>query len=289
MTHFRSVFISDLHLGSPDCQATYLLDFLARTSCETLYLVGDIIDFLAMGNRVQLPPEHQDVVRRIMAIAASGTRVIYIPGNHDDYMRKFNGERLAGVEVHDKVVHDNADGRRFMVCHGDQFDAIVRTGRGMMLVGEHGHRFLLWANRTFNAWRRMRGLPYWSLATAVKSRLSRARHFIRRFELAALTVAERGQYDGFICGHIHAAGFLRSPEGLYCNDGDWVEHCTALVETFEGELSLLHWADSDHHQQAEPARPHPDFLAGQRPVLDPVPQAFVKTMNRLQGSGQAKT
>ena len=200
MRSYRSVFISDVHLGTADCQAEYLLDFLNQVRCETLYLVGDIIDLIAMQRRVHFPDSHQAVIHKLIELAASGTRVVYVPGNHDDFLRRFCGQTIAGIELQYKAVHTTADGRRFMVCHGDQFDQVVRCSPLMLLVGDRAHGILLRLNRWFNAWRRLKGKPYWSLAAWVKSRIGKARTFIRRFELAALTVAEKGNYDGFICG-----------------------------------------------------------------------------------------
>lgn len=281
MRHYRSVFISDVHLGTADCQAAYLLDFLNQVRCDTLYLVGDIVDLIAMQKRVHLPPEHHAIVHRFIEIAAEGTRVVYVPGNHDDFFRKFCGQTIAGIELRHKVVHTTADGRRFMVCHGDQFDQVVRCSPLMLLVGDRAHGLLLRLNRWFNGLRRLQGKPYWSLAAWVKSRIGRARTFIRRFELAALTVAEKGHYDGFICGHIHSAGFLRSETGLYCNDGDWVEHCTALVEQGDGRLELLHWSEAPSTLAVEPDAPHPEVCGEARPALDPVPAGFVEQVNRL--------
>lgn len=279
MHQYRSVFISDIHLGSADCQAEYLLDFLDNVCCETLYLVGDIVDLIAMQRRVHFPEAHQAVVRRLLAIADSGTRVIYVPGNHDDFLRHFCGQTLAGIELKPKAIHTTADGRRFVVCHGDQFDQVVRCSPLMLLVGDRAHGVLLRLNRWFNAWRRLRGKPYWSLAAWVKSRIGKARSFIRRFELAALTAAERGHYDGFICGHIHSAGFLRGQEGLYCNDGDWVEHCTALVEQPSGRLAILHWSEQQGIIATEPSEPAPEFAGGQRPVVDVLSPAFIENIN----------
>lgn len=279
MHQYRSVFISDVHLGSADCQADYLLDFLDNISCDTLYLVGDIVDLIAMQRRVHFPESHQAVVRRFMAIASAGTRVIYVPGNHDDFLRHFCGQTLAGIELKQKAIHTTADGRRFVVCHGDQFDQVVRCSPLMLLVGDRAHGVLLRLNRWFNAWRRLRRKPYWSLAAWVKSRIGKARSFIRRFELAALTAAERGHYDGFICGHIHSAGFLRSQEGLYCNDGDWVEHCTALVEQQDGRLDILHWSEQPGIIATEPSAPAPEFSRGQRPVADVLSPAFIESIN----------
>ncbi|UZD65920.1 UDP-2,3-diacylglucosamine diphosphatase [Marinobacter sp. AN1] len=281
MPHYRSVFISDVHLGTADCQAEYLLDFLEQVHCDTLYLVGDIVDLIAMQRRVHLSPAHGAVIQKLLSIAAGDTRVIYVPGNHDEFLRRFCGQTVAGVELHQKVVHTTADGRRFMVCHGDQFDQVVRCSPLMLLVGDRAHGLMLRLNRWFNAWRRLQGKPYWSLAAWIKGRIGSARTFIRRFELAALTAAEKGHYDGFICGHIHSAGFLRSPEGLYCNDGDWVEHCTALVEQADGQLQLLHWSEQPAIIATEPEAPAPEVCGDRRPVIDILPAAFLDQVNRI--------
>ena len=279
MHQYRSIFISDVHLGSADCQADYLLDFLDNVSCDTLYLVGDIVDLIAMQRRVHFPQSHRAVVRRLLAIAAAGTRVVYVPGNHDDFLRHFSAQTLFGIELRQKVIHTNADGRRFVVCHGDQFDQVVRCSPLMLLVGDRAHGLLLRLNRWFNAWRRLRRKPYWSLAAWVKSRVGKARAFIRRFEYAALTAAERGHYDGFICGHIHSAGFLRSKDGLYCNDGDWVEHCTALVEQQDGQLAILHWSEQPGIIAREPSEPAREFSRDERPVVDVLSPAFIESIN----------
>lgn len=268
MPQYRSVFISDVHLGSPDCQAEYLLDFLDNVRCETLYLVGDIIDLIAMQRRVHFPSSHRAVVQRLVRLAAEGTRVIYVPGNHDEFLRNFCGQTLAGIDLKQKAVHTTADGRRFVVCHGDQFDQVVRCSPLLLVVGDRAHGLLLRLNRWFNIWRRMRNKPYWSLAAWVKPRIGKAKAFIQRFEMAALTAAERGQYDGYICGHIHSAGFRQSSGGLYCNDGDWVEHCTALTEAFDGSLEILHWSERSYVVEKEPPR-----IATADPVRQPEPVA----------------
>lgn len=285
MRNYRSVFISDVHLGTADCQADYLLDFLHKVQCDTLYLVGDIVDLIAMQRRAHFPETHRKVVHRLVDLAASGTRVVYIPGNHDEFFRRFCGQTPSGIELREKAVHTTADGRQFLVCHGDQFDQVVRCSPLMLLVGDRAHGVLLRVNRWFNALRRIQGKPYWSLAAWVKSRIGRARTFIRRFELAALTVAERGHYDGFICGHIHSAGFLRSDEALYCNDGDWVEHCTALTEREDGRLELLHWSECPTVLAVEPAGPHPDVCGEDRPAVDVLPARFVEQVHRLSEFG----
>lgn len=254
MHQYRSVFISDLHLGSPDCQADYLLDFLESITCERLYLVGDVIDLIAMQRRVFLPESHLAVIRKVMALANEGVRVIYIPGNHDEFLRSFCGQTIAGIELRKTAWHTTADGRSFHLCHGDEFDQVVRCSPLMLLVGSPLHELLVRVNRWVNHWRRLRRKPYWSLAGYIKQRLGKARAFIGRFEQAVLASGERGHADGVICGHIHSAGFRLGHDRLYCNDGDWVEHCTALVEDEAGRLSLLHWSEQPHVIAHEPPR-----------------------------------
>ncbi len=191
MRQYRSVFISDVHLGTADCQADYLLDFLNNIQCQTLYLVGDIVDLIAMQRRAHFPDSHRQVIHKLLELAATGTRVVYIPGNHDEFFRRFCGQTFSGIELQYKAVHTTADDRQFLVCHGDQFDQVVRCSPLMLLVGDRAHGLLLRLNRWFNALRRLQGKPYWSLAAWIKSRIGKARTFIRRFELAALTAAEK--------------------------------------------------------------------------------------------------
>ncbi|WP_290577161.1 UDP-2,3-diacylglucosamine diphosphatase [Ketobacter sp.] len=242
-TQVRSAFVSDVHLGTSACQAQYLLDFLKTCRMEYLYLVGDIIDLLHMRRRVNFTPLHEQVVEQIMALARQGTRVIYIPGNHDALMRRFCGQMVAGIEIHRNRVHYCADGRRFFVSHGDEFDSALHAGVFWYVVGDLSHTLLLRLNTLLNGTRRLFNLPYWSLAGFLKKRIGKANQFIRRFETIAARQAQELKYDGFICGHIHQSGMRRIDGVLYCNDGDWVEHCTALVETNDGRFELVHWAD----------------------------------------------
>lgn len=239
----RSVFVSDVHLGTSACQAQYLLDFLHAHKMEYLYLVGDIVDLIYMRKRVNFTAQHEQVVEKVMELARQGTRVIYIPGNHDALMRRFVGQIIAGIEVHRNRVHYCADGRRFFVSHGDEFDSAMHAGMFWYMVGDLSHALLLRLNTVLNGVRRVLKLPYWSLAGYLKKRIGKANEFIRRFEWIAAKKARDLQYDGFICGHIHQSGMRRINGVLYCNDGDWVEHCTALIENIQGQFELMHWAD----------------------------------------------
>lgn len=254
MLEFRSLFLSDVHLGTPDCQADYLLDFLRRTRSEFLYLVGDIIDLEALAQRAYWPAAHARVVAEIVAIAARGTRVVYIPGNHDAALRGLCGAVVAGIELRLRAEHVAADGRRYRVSHGDEFDP-THAGRSWLTwIGEHSHRGLRWCNRSLARARRSLGLPYLPLSIITKTHLAAAMAFIAGFEERVAADCARAGYDGHVCGHIHY-GCIRQRAGtLYLNDGDWVEHCTALVEDTQGAMHLLHWSE------------RPEWLASSRPA-----------------------
>lgn len=241
---YRSIFLSDIHLGDKACRADFLLDFFRFTRCETLYLVGDIVDIWAMKNRFHWPKSHHAVLKRIIKIAnKSKTRVIYIPGNHDNISRNLVGDSILNIEVHRDFVHTAADGRRFLLCHGDEFDSVLRHNFITKIVGDAGYHFLLWLNRWGNQIRRFSGRPYWSAATYLKNRLEKSRQSIERFEEAAAAEAKSRGLDGVICGHIHQPELKKIDGVLYCNDGDWTESCTALVEDSKGWLELIHWSD----------------------------------------------
>ena len=238
----RTVFISDLHLGFRGCQAEYLLEFLEQLKTDQLVLVGDIVDLWSLKKSLYWPPAHQAVVRRILKLAHDGTKVIYVPGNHDEECRELCGAEVAGIEVRRDFIHETADGKRFLVLHGDDFDAAVTFSAALKGVGEWLYDGMLWLGRGVAALRRRLGFGYWSLASWVKSQVPDARRYIERFEHAAVHAARKHGLDGVICGHIHRPG-IRDVEGIrYCNDGDWVEHCTALTEDRAGTLALLHWA-----------------------------------------------
>ncbi len=239
---YRSVFLSDIHLGTRGCQAEWLLDFLKGMSCEKLYLIGDIIDGWQMKRGLYWPQSHNDVVQKLLRLARKGTDVSYIPGNHDSRARDFCGVHFGGVKVSRDAVHTTADGRRFLVLHGDEFDASVRRGRLVALAGHLAYKILLTFNTSFNRISRRIGTDYWSLSAFLKSHLRNAQKFIDVFERAAASEARRRGLDGVICGHIHHAQ-MRDIDGVtYINDGDWVESCTALVEHLDGRFEIIAWA-----------------------------------------------
>ncbi|HJT99110.1 MAG TPA: UDP-2,3-diacylglucosamine diphosphatase [Rhodanobacteraceae bacterium] len=240
---FRSVFVSDVHLGLRDCQARYLLDFLRSMQCERLYLVGDIIDFENLEKRPWWHAEHGEVLAEILGIVARGTKVTYIPGNHDAMLRRFAGQRFAGVDIQLDAVHVGADGRRYRVSHGDEHDNASAAPAWLLKLGDVLQGVVCAANRRCNGLLRRLGLRYRPLSIMIKTRIGTARRFIQAFETRVAASARADGFDGHICGHIHY-GRIRDHDGvLYVNDGDWVEHCTALVEHHDGALELLHWTE----------------------------------------------
>jgi UDP-2,3-diacylglucosamine pyrophosphatase LpxH len=241
-THYRTVFISDVHLGTRGCQAELLLDFLRHMTCERLFLVGDIVDGWKMKGGWHWPQTHNDVVQKILRLARKGAMVTYIPGNHDDRVRDFCGVHFGGVTVARDAVHQTADGRRFLVVHGDEFDAVVRHAAWLGFAGDVAYRMLLTLNTALNRLRRRLGFGYWSLSAFLKSKVKNALQFIDNFEMALADEARRRSVDGVICGHIHKAEMREIAGVLYVNDGDWVESCTALVEHVDGRLEILKWA-----------------------------------------------
>jgi UDP-2,3-diacylglucosamine pyrophosphatase LpxH len=239
---FRTVFISDVHLGTRGCQAELLLDFFRHMECESLYLVGDIIDGWKLKSGWNWPQPHNDVVQKILRMARKGARVTYVPGNHDDLARDYCGVHLGGVVVARDAIHETADGKRFLVLHGDEFDEVIRNALWLAFLGDWAYRAVLGLNTVFNRVRRRLGFGYWSLSAYLKVKVKNALQFIENFERAVADEAHRRGVDGVICGHIHKAEMRQIGAITYINDGDWVESCTALVEHFDGRLEILEWA-----------------------------------------------
>ena len=259
-TRYRTIFISDLHLGTAGSNAALLLDFLKKHECETLYLVGDIVDGWALRRGWFWPQSHNDVVRAILKMAKHGTRVVYVPGNHDEHFRDYTGLEFGGIELLDETVHVTADGRRLLVIHGDQFDNVVLYQRWLAFLGDHAYTLLLKSNRSVNWVRRKMGLPYWSLAAHMKKRVKNAVAFISRFEEVVAHAAAERHVDGVVCGHIHSAEIRQFGDITYYNDGDWVESCTALVEQADGTLAIIDWAEQ-HRADEVVVRPAPKLIA----------------------------
>ena len=263
---YRTVFVSDVHLGTRGCQAEMLLDFIRHMECDTLYLVGDIVDGWKMKSGWYWPQAHNDVVQKILRLARKGVNVVYIPGNHDDRIRDFCGIHFGGVVVARDAIHEGAAGRRFLVTHGDEFDGVVQHAKWLAFLGDYSYRGLLAANTLFNRVRRRMGFGYWSLSAYLKTKVKNALHFIENFEGAVAEEARRRGVDGVICGHIHKAEMRQIEDILYINDGDWVESCTALVEHMDGRMEILEWAKLRSWTAVREARtlPEPAFgLAGE--------------------------
>ena len=238
---FRAIFISDVHLGTPGCQASHLVDFLRHTESKYLYLVGDIIDGWQLKRRWYWQQSHNDVIQKVLRKARKGTIVTYIAGNHDEAMRHFLGMAFGGIEIRAEAEHRTADGRRLLVTHGDLFDAVVQGAKWLAYLGDRLYMLSLRLNRGFNHARARLGLPYWSLAQFLKQRVKNAGSYIGDFEAALAQEARKRGFDGVVCGHIHKAEIRDIGGVLYCNDGDWVESLTALVELDSGELKIIDW------------------------------------------------
>ena len=240
---WRSVFISDIHLGTPGCRADALLDFLRATQCDWLFLVGDIIDGWQLRRRWYWPQAHNDVVQKLLRKARKGTRVVFVPGNHDEFARRYVAHHFGGIEVAEDWIHTTADGRRLWVTHGDLFDGVIQCAKWLAYVGDSLYEFTLRLNRHFNSLRARLGLPYWSLSQYLKQKVKRAVSYVGDFEAAVAREARQRGVQGVVCGHIHHAE-LRDIDGvLYANDGDWVESLTALVEHHDGRLEIVRWAE----------------------------------------------
>ena len=238
----RTVWISDLHLGTPGCQAGELLAFLKHVECETLYLVGDIIDGWQLRRTWYWPQAHNDVIQKLLRKARKGTRVIFIPGNHDEFARKYLQHNFGGIEVAAEWVHETADGRLLWVIHGDLFDGVIQCAKWLAHLGDSMYEFTLRLNRYLNSLRARLGLPYWSLSKYLKLKVKRAVSYVGDFEAAVAREARKRGLHGVVCGHIHHAE-LREIDGvLYANDGDWVESLTALIEHANGRLEIFDWA-----------------------------------------------
>ena len=244
MPKVRSVFLSDIHLGTRACQADRLLDFLREHPAEQTFLIGDIVDFWAMSRSINWSQAQNTVVQKLLRRARHGDRVVFIPGNHDEFLRPWCPQLLGGVELADKLVHVTADGRRLLVIHGDQFDQVTRHHRWVAVLGDKAYEMLVRINSLLSWGRRKLGISgYWSLAGYAKRKVKTALTFIFDFEESAIHHAKERGLDGVICGHIHWAT-IREIDGLtYVNCGDWVDSCTAIVEHFDGRLELVTWGE----------------------------------------------
>lgn len=248
----RALFISDVHLGTRTAQAERLLDLLRHCEADVIYLVGDIIDFWKVRRGPHWPQAHNDVLQKLMRKVRKGARLVLVPGNHDEALRDYAGMQFGGIEVHRDIVHTTGRGQRYIVMHGDEFDMVVRTAKWLALLGDRGYEFALWLNHPLNWVRRHFGLGYWSLSAYLKYRVKKAVAFIGAFEEAVAAEARRRGADGVICGHIHHASDRQFLGTHYLNCGDWVESCTAVIETRDGELRVIQWAEIGREHAAVP-------------------------------------
>jgi UDP-2,3-diacylglucosamine pyrophosphatase LpxH len=236
------MFISDVHLGSRACKAEQLLDFLRYHEADTIYLVGDIVDGWQLRSAWYWPQAHNDVIQKLLRKARQGSRLIYIPGNHDEFLRDYFGTHFGGVVVTEQATHIAADGKRYVVTHGDQFDRRIRRARRFAALGDRLRMLLQGANSAVNLVRRQLNLPTWSLSNWAKYKVKDVLNYVRAFEEALAAEAARRQIDGVICGHVHHASIRDLPLARYVNCGDWIENCSAAVEHFDGRLEIVSWS-----------------------------------------------
>jgi len=253
--HYRTIWLSDIHLGTRGCKAEYLIDFLRHNDAQTIYLVGDIVDGWRLKKSWYWPQTHNDVVQKLLRMVRKGSRVIYVPGNHDEWLRPYALLHFGGVEVLDEAVHITADGRRLLVIHGDIFDAVVKHAKWLAALGDNAYTVALYINRYFNLLRRTLGYEYWSLSAYLKLKVKNAVQYIGSFAEALSDEARKRGLDGVVCGHIHHAEIRDLGGVLYCNDGDWVESCTALVEHFDGRLEIVAWTEKREFDLLYPELP----------------------------------
>jgi len=248
--HYRSIWISDIHLGTPGCKAEFLLDFLKHNESDQLYLVGDVIDGWQLRKNWYWKQSHNDVVQKVLRKARKGTQVTYVAGNHDELLRQFIGLAFGEIKIVNEASHTMVDGRRLWVTHGDLFDGVIQHAKWLAYLGDSAYTLALALNDRLNAIRHRFGMSYWSLSQYLKHKVKNAVSYITAFEEALTTEAQRKGYDGVVCGHIHRPE-IRDIDGiLYCNDGDWVESLSALVETHLGELKIIYWP----YRDASPVR-----------------------------------
>lgn len=237
----RTLFISDVHLGTRGCQADKLIDFLRSYDADTVYLVGDIIDGWALKSTWYWPQSHNNVVQKLLRKARKGSRIIYIPGNHDEFLRDYYGTHFGGIEVAENAVHVAVDGRRYLVIHGDLFDVVIKHARWLAHLGDRAYDAAIFLNTFVAKVRGRLGLNYWSLSQWAKLRVKNAVNFIGAFEATLAAEAKRHGVDGVICGHIHRAVIRDEPDLRYMNCGDWVESCSCIAEHFDGHFELIFW------------------------------------------------
>ncbi|MEM6646464.1 MAG: UDP-2,3-diacylglucosamine diphosphatase [Bacteroidota bacterium] len=268
---YRTIFISDFHLGTRDCNDAYLLDFLRHNESEYLYLVGDIFDGWALRRSWYWHQYHNDVIQKILRKARKGTKIIYVPGNHDEFARQFESHQFGGIKVRLRTLHTTADGRQLLVLHGDEFDGVVRYAKWLALVGARAYSLTLYLSRMVNRVRTRMGKPFWSLSAYLKHRTKKAVQYISEFEQAVVREARELDVDGVICGHIHHAEMRTLSDVLYLNTGDWVESCTALVEHLDGRLEIIRWIPSARSLEEQRQKSSVSTIGGDGLAQAPLP------------------
>jgi UDP-2,3-diacylglucosamine pyrophosphatase LpxH len=260
---YRTIWLSDLHLGTKHTNSRFLLDFLKKTQSEYLYLVGDIIDFWKLESGGHWSQTNNHIMRNILKKARQGTKVIYIPGNHDEVMRKFSGSQVKGIAVHNEIVHKTIGGLRFHITHGDEFDCVIQKNRWLAKLGSIAYDILLEINTVYNGLRSRFGLPYKSISAYLKYKIKKIVNFISSYEETVVSEALRRRVDGFICGHIHQPASKNFQGILYKNIGDWVESCSALTEGFDGSLQIVHWRGKETAERLAWDPVYPDSLGAE--------------------------
>ena len=238
---YKSLFISDVHLGTKGCQADKLLEFFKFSRSENLYLVGDMIDVWAMQKTFYWPQQHNDVIQKILRKARHGTKVFYIIGNHDEVFRKFIPMHFGDINIVNRVIHETQLGKKYLVVHGDAWDGVMKYAKWLSKLGSIAYELLLRLNIVINFFRKLRGKSYWSLAKFLKYKVKNAVKYIGEYERTVSDYAKRKKYDGIICGHIHHAEDQNFDGINYLNCGDWVESCTALAEKYDGTFEIIYW------------------------------------------------
>ncbi|RYV03295.1 UDP-2,3-diacylglucosamine hydrolase [Shewanella sp. OPT22] len=241
--HYHAFWLSDIHLGCKDCKAEFLLQLLQTSTFDNLYLVGDIIDLWALKKRPYWPESHHKVLQKIIEIAQSDTNVIFIPGNHDELLKSYHYFNFANIEIHPFFLHHAVSGKKLLMVHGDQFDSEVCVSRYYAKLGDHLYDLLLFLNRSIHRLRKRFGHSYWSLASYIKKKVPKAQQAINRYHQAAIRYAKQQNVDAIFCGHIHQPELIQQENIIYGNHGDWIENCTLIAETEQGELQLLQWDD----------------------------------------------
>jgi len=262
---YRTLFVSDLHLGLGASQAELFLDFFKTVEAEKIYLVGDIIDFWRIKKRPQWHQSHNDVIQKLLRRVRKGTKMVYIPGNHDEILRAYCGMQIGGIDLKRRDIHETADGRKILIIHGDEFDIVVRHAKWLALLGDGAYHLALWMNTHLNWVRRKAGLEYWSLSAYLKQRVKQAVNFIGEFEHALSLEAKKQNVQGVICGHIHKMAIKQIDDILYINTGDWVESCTAVGETMDGKFELIYWENGAARVEVEEAK---EIISTHLPLID---------------------